>query len=324
MQNINIMIIEDDLNYARSLKRMLSYKPVGILPEAGLKILNFGTLNKALKFLKSNNVDIILLDLFLPDSKGINTLEKVNSIMPNIPIIVLTGMIDDVNTAVSFIEKGAQDFLMKNDINVNLLFRSIMYAVERKKIFVELEDYLKKYQSSEANLRNLIENHADAIIVVGQDGIVLYINPAAEMLFGKSKKELIGSLFGFPIVTGNKTEISIIKKNNNTVGDMRVVKLLWEGEQSYLASIRDVTQQKKAESERERLIKELEESLKKIKTLSGFIPICAWCKNIRDDQGYWNNLEKYIEEHSLAEFTHSICPKCQEKLAESNKKIKGD
>ena len=319
MQNLDIMIIEDDPNYVQSLKRMLFDKPVGIFQNTDFKILNFGTLNKALEFLKSNEVDIILLDLFLPDSKGINTLEKVNSIMPNIPIIVLTGMIDDVNTAVSFIEKGAQDFLMKNDINVNLLFRSMMYAIERKKIFVELEDYLKKYQSSEANLRNLIENHADAIIVVDQDGIVLYINPAAEMLFGKSKKELTGSLFGFPLVTGNKTEISIIKKNNNTVGDMRVVKLLWEGEKSYLASIRDVTEQKNAESERENLIKELEKSLKKIKTLSGLIPMCAWCKKIRDDNGYWNMLEKYIEDHSMAEFTHSICPKCQEKLDKRNK-----
>jgi HAMP domain-containing protein len=60
--------------------------------------------------------------------------------------------------------------------------------------------------------------------------------------------------------------------------------------------------------------KQLQVSLEKIKTLSGFLPICASCKNIRDDKGYWNKIESYIEEHSKAEFSHSICPECAKKL----------
>ncbi len=67
----------------------------------------------------------------------------------------------------------------------------------------------------------------------------------------------------------------------------------------------------KLESEREALIKELQEALAKIKTLSGLIPICAWCKKIRDDQGYWQAVEEYIQEHSKAEFTHGMCPECE-------------
>lgn len=74
------------------------------------------------------------------------------------------------------------------------------------------------------------------------------------------------------------------------------------------------------ESEREALIKELQEALSKIKTLSGLIPICAWCKKIRDDKGYWQAVEQYISEHSQAEFTHSICSDCQKKyFPESDK-----
>jgi CheY-like chemotaxis protein len=69
----------------------------------------------------------------------------------------------------------------------------------------------------------------------------------------------------------------------------------------------------KLESEREALINELQEALSKIKTLSGLIPICAWCKKIRDDKGYWQAVEQYISEHSQAEFTHSICSDCQKK-----------
>ena len=69
----------------------------------------------------------------------------------------------------------------------------------------------------------------------------------------------------------------------------------------------------KLESERETLIKELQEAIAKIKTLSGLIPICAWCKKIRDDQGYWQTVEHYVKEHSQAEFTHGMCPDCQKK-----------
>ena len=68
------------------------------------------------------------------------------------------------------------------------------------------------------------------------------------------------------------------------------------------------------DAEQKRLIKELQEALASIKTLKGLIPICASCKKIRDDQGYWNQLEAYISEHSDAEFSHGICPDCAVKM----------
>ena len=71
---------------------------------------------------------------------------------------------------------------------------------------------------------------------------------------------------------------------------------------------------KRGEEEREKLIHELQEALAKVKTLSGMLPICASCKKIRDDKGYWNQMEAYIRDHSEAEFSHSICPDCKKKL----------
>lgn len=67
-------------------------------------------------------------------------------------------------------------------------------------------------------------------------------------------------------------------------------------------------------SEREELIADLRRSLKQVKILSGLLPICASCKKIRDDKGYWNRLESYLSEHSNVEFSHSVCPECVEKL----------
>ena len=77
---------------------------------------------------------------------------------------------------------------------------------------------------------------------------------------------------------------------------------------------RDITERKNAEKERERLIQELKEALAKVKTLRGLIPICSSCKNIRDDRGYWNQVEAYIVAHSDAEFSHGFCPDCMKKL----------
>lgn len=81
-----------------------------------------------------------------------------------------------------------------------------------------------------------------------------------------------------------------------------------------IASIRALLRIREGEAEREKLIRELQESLAKVKTLSGLLPICASCKKIRDDKGYWNQIEVYIRDHSEAEFTHGICPECFKKL----------
>ncbi|HQH56763.1 MAG TPA: PAS domain-containing protein [Candidatus Marinimicrobia bacterium] len=77
---------------------------------------------------------------------------------------------------------------------------------------------------------------------------------------------------------------------------------------------REINEIKQAEEQREKIIAELQEALDKIKTLKGLIPICASCKKIRDDQGYWNSVESYIKDHAEVEFTHGICPDCMKKL----------
>ncbi|UCF94657.1 MAG: hypothetical protein JSW39_11030 [Desulfobacterales bacterium] len=76
----------------------------------------------------------------------------------------------------------------------------------------------------------------------------------------------------------------------------------------------EIEERKHAQIEKDNLIVELQDALNKVKTLSGLLPICASCKKIRDDRGYWNQIESYIRDHSEAEFSHSICPECAKKL----------
>ncbi|MBN2705341.1 MAG: PAS domain S-box protein [Deltaproteobacteria bacterium] len=87
------------------------------------------------------------------------------------------------------------------------------------------------------------------------------------------------------------------------------------GERQVLFSIiHDISARKKIEREKEELIVRLEKALEEVKVLSGLLPICASCKNIRDDQGYWQQIEAYLGEHAEVEFTHGICPDCIRKL----------
>ncbi len=76
----------------------------------------------------------------------------------------------------------------------------------------------------------------------------------------------------------------------------------------------DITARKVAEHERESLIAKLQDALAKVKTLSGLVPICAWCKKIRDNQGFWKQVEVFVQSHSDAVFTHAVCPECMSKI----------
>ncbi|MFA6465192.1 MAG: hypothetical protein WCT30_05505 [Desulfurivibrionaceae bacterium] len=76
----------------------------------------------------------------------------------------------------------------------------------------------------------------------------------------------------------------------------------------------EIEERKRTEAEKEQLIVQLQKAMQDVKVLSGFLPICASCKKIRDDTGYWRQIEEYISKHSTALFSHGICPDCTKKL----------
>lgn len=80
----------------------------------------------------------------------------------------------------------------------------------------------------------------------------------------------------------------------------------------------EITQRVRAEQERERLIQELQEALDDVKTLRGLIPICMHCKSMRDDRGYWQQVDTFVRSHSYAELSHGICPECAARIEEAS------
>ena len=195
---IKILLVEDDLTDAELIRAVLS-------EETDLKrdIRHADKLSLAIDCLNNDDFDVILSDLSLPDSQGIDTFAHIRDRAPNIPIIVLTGL-DDKVTALKAVRKGAQDYILKEQINnCHLLSHAILYAIERHKLLMELK-----------------------------------------------------------------------------------------------------------------------KKMKEIKTLRGLIPMCAWCRKIRDDNGYWKKVEEYISEHTDAAFTHGMCEECAEKAIAERDSLK--
>jgi PAS domain S-box-containing protein len=100
----------------------------------------------------------------------------------------------------------------------------------------------------------------------------------------------------------------------NNVIEYTAVPIKLQGKTITIGIDREITERKRIEEEREHLIKELQDALADVKTLSGLVPICANCKQIRDDKGFWMQVESYIQERSQARFSHGICPDCMRKL----------
>ncbi len=132
--HIKLILVEDNSGDARLIREMLK--------DAGPEIFEcewVNNLSSGLKRLSETKFDALLLDLGLPDSDGIGTLEKLLSQAPEVPIIVLTGLADDV-TGVEAVQKGAQDYLVKGSVSSDLLLRAVRYAIERKKLMLELRN----------------------------------------------------------------------------------------------------------------------------------------------------------------------------------------
>lgn len=168
--------------------------------------------------------------------------------------------------------------------------------------------------ASEKSLSDILKMNADGIIIVDPDGIVLYANPAAGKLFGKKEEELLDFPFGFPIISDESDDIIIRQGSTLIAVALRVVEVKWLKKTAFQLSLRDITERNRMKEEREKLIKELQAAMENVKMLSGLLPICSSCKKIRDDDGHWNQLEVYIQNHSIATFTHGVCPECFSKL----------
>ncbi|MCK4821217.1 PAS domain S-box protein, partial [bacterium] len=176
---IKVLLIEDNPGDARLIQELLSETNMAYFQVEVAKRLSDG-----LEALSERRFDVVLLDLSLPDSSGLNTLVKVHSQAQKVAIIVLTGLSDEA-LAVEAMRKGAQDYLVKGQIDGNLLYRAIRHAIERKRVEYALRESEEKY-------RTILENIEDAYYEVDIAGNFTFFNDSLCKISGYTKDELMG------------------------------------------------------------------------------------------------------------------------------------
>ena len=214
--------------------------------------------------------------------------------------------------------------------NVSQMIEYTLDITERKR----MEEALRE---SEIKFRSVTHSANDAIISADKSGNIVFWNQAAQEMFGYQEEEIIGRSLtvlmpenfreahkkglsehpskGDSLIIGKTVEmIGLTKERAEFPIELSIASWKADQELFYTGIIRDISARKQIEQERDELIKDLQRSLAKVKTLSGLLPICASCKKIRDDKGYWNQIEAFIHEHSDATFSHGICPQCAKKL----------
>ena len=171
----------------------------------------------------------------------------------------------------------------------------------------------------------------DWICIIDLESTIFRSNIIAEKLFGLEIQKIIGRKC-CSLAHGTNAPVKgcplpkMIKTGKRESSELQIKDGIWmlitvdplvndEGDMTGAVHIaRDITKQIEFQDERERLLKELKNALADVKKLSGLLPICAHCKKIRDDQGYWSQIESYLEKHSEIKFSHGICQECVDKF----------
>jgi PAS domain S-box-containing protein len=244
---IRILLIEDNPGDAKLIEEFLIGKKRTLAGVERFDLVHEVKLADGLKRLSEKDFDIILLDLNLPDSKGMDTFAKLHVEAPDTPTVVLTGM-DDEALAVQTLQVGAQDYLVKGMLDWGLLARAVHYAIERQRATQDLREYAQKLWASESRFRKIIESSSDGMIILTNDFRILFLNPAAEKLLEIRQEQAQGNLFGYPVHPGETSEIQIPRERSNPrIVEMHIVGIEWEGQKAYLASMHDITDRKRAE-----------------------------------------------------------------------------
>jgi PAS domain S-box-containing protein len=168
---VRILLIEDDPVYSKTIQAFIA--------SAGRSVERVDSLEAGFNRLAAGGIDLVLLDLSLPDSQGMLTLVRTRKQVPLLPIVVLTAC-DDDEIAMQAAQAGAQDYLVKDQLDRNLLLRTVRYAIERNRSDERIREQA-----------DLLDAARDAILVQSLEGRILFWNRAAELLYGWAREEIL-------------------------------------------------------------------------------------------------------------------------------------
>jgi PAS domain S-box-containing protein len=321
---LKILLVEDEAIVAMDVQERL--RSLGYIVPA---VASTG--KAAIQKATETPPDLVLMDIKLKGSMdGIQAAEQIRRRL-DVPIVYLTAMSDEA-TLQRAKATGPFGYLLK-PFDENELRTAIEIALYKHKSE-------RKVKENEQWLETILNSMEDGVIATGAQGRIEFMNPVAQELTGWRQEEAAGKdstevlniinaqtrdpaenlvtrvLSDDPAVGWVNNTLLIARDGTETPIDEKAAPITDDKGiiTGVVLILQNVSQRVRFEKARENLITELQETLAKVKTLSGLLPICTACKQIRDDQGYWHQVENYLRDHSDTEFTHGICPDCARKL----------
>lgn len=280
---IYILLVEDNPGDARLVKEIISDAI-----SSKIHITCAENLKEAIEILSHASIDVILLDLGLPDSSGFETFEKISHRFSTVPIIALTGNADEVLN-MRILREGGQDYLTKNDLNNNLLIRAISQAIQRHKLLLKIENDSKALREGERLKTTIINSTKEAVISINQDGLITLFNPSAENMFQRNKSDVLGKSLDIlmpenyreqhkesiahyfhsehsDLTTNSIMELSALK-SDGTIFPIEVsLSGFKDGINKFIVGvIRDISERKKAEAAQQKYAEQIELANQKLK-----------------------------------------------------------
>jgi PAS domain S-box-containing protein len=324
MTGPQIMIVEDELIVAKNIEislRKAGYEVPAIVSSGEEAIQQAGQLRP----------NLVLMDIRLQgEMLGVEAAEQIRTRF-DIPVIYLTAYADKASLQQA---RRSQPFgYLLKPFRREELHSTIEMALYKHEIDQKLRESELRYRM----VSELTSDFAYSVRVAPDGGFVTeWITDAHQRITGFTPDEAmaLGLWEGLvhpddlPLVaehlqvalTGQADvcEYRTLRKDGGVRWLRNHARPAWDADQCRVvridAAAQDITEQRQAREERERLIQELQDALSKVKTLKSLLPICASCKKIRDDKGYWTAVESYIRKHAGVEFSHGICPDCAREL----------
>ena len=322
MDSKKIMIVEDEVIVGMDLKKKIQ----GLGYRVDSDVIRYG--EAVLEAAQKVKPDLILMDIQLKgEMDGTQAASQVKRRL-DLPVVFLTAYSDQATLAKA---KASEPYAyLKKPVRIDDLKISLELSLYR----AEMQ---KKLKESELRFRTVADYTYDWETWLSPAGEYLYCSPSCESVTGYTADEIIEAPdFFYTVVHPDDrerirkafkehirshcgdcfSEFRIIHKDGSKRWIEHSCRPVYNSSGEYIgrrAGNRDISKRKDLELTLEKKVAELQDALDNIKTLKGLIPICADCKNIRDDEGYWTQVDAYIQEHSDAKFSHGICPVCMEK-----------
>jgi|GEM_PF-4103571 len=272
-----------------------------------------GSVSEALVKLDERKWDLILLESRLPDFSGLDGYTIIKEKCNGVPILIYASRADE-ETALKAVHHGAVDYLIKDTVSAEDLRARILKIVGQVSVTKCYTPFWEGWGKGSSVFLKIITELPNGVMVIGADHTLRLVNSAACVLMDSTSEELVGCQFIIGLKPGQTVTVERDVAGRVKKVEIKASQLVFRREQLVLLVLREIVEPDFPVTERINFDMDPPQMVRKTKSISSLIPICAWCKKVRDEGDEWTAIETFLSRHWTASFTHCLCPDCAKQV----------